>query len=78
MHRGIVMVFPKNTAPVVAGLASAGVENVNVLSKVANGSIVLEDGLEHMGNMNIAMGFEFFGINMQLKGRLCCLGLLLV
>ena len=60
VHKGIVTVLPKDVSPVVvADLASVGVENVKVLSQVADGTITMDEGLEHMGNMNVAMGFEF-------------------
>ena len=60
VHRGLVTALPKNVPPVVvANIASVGVENVKVLSQVAEGTITVDEGLEHMGNMNVAMGFEF-------------------
>ena len=60
VHKGLVTALPKDASPVVvANLASVGVENVKVLSQVADGTITLDEGIEHMGNMNVAMGFEF-------------------
>ena len=60
VHKGVVTALPKNVPPVVvANIASVGVENVKVLSQVAEGNLTLDEGLEHMGNMNVAMGFEF-------------------
>jgi len=60
VHKGLVTALPKNVPPmVVANIASVGVENVKVLSRVAEGKLTMDEGLEHMGNMNIAMGFEF-------------------
>ena len=60
VHKGLVNVLPKDTSPVVvANLASVGVENVKTLAQVADGTITLDEGIDHMGNMNVAMGFEF-------------------
>lgn len=59
-HKGLVKAIPKNVPPVVvSGIASVGVENLKVLAEVAEGNMTLDEGLEHMGNMNIAMAFEF-------------------
>ena len=59
-HKGLVKAIPKNAPPVlVSGIASVGVENLNVLAEVAAGNMTLDEALEHMGNMNIAMAFEF-------------------
>ena len=60
VHKGLVSVLPKDApAVVVADLASVGVENVKMLAQVADGAMSIEDSIEHMGNMNVAMGFEY-------------------
>lgn len=59
-HKGLVKAIPKNVPPVVvSGIASVGVENLKVFADVAEGNMTLDEGLEHMGNINIAMSFEF-------------------
>ena len=60
VHKGLVSVLPKDASPVVvADLASVGVENIKMFAQVADGSISLDESIEHMGNMNVAMGFEY-------------------
>ena len=60
VHKGLVSVLPKDAPPVVvADLASIGVENVKMLAQVADGSMTVDESIEHMGNMGVASGFEF-------------------
>ena len=60
VHKGLVSVLPKDATPVVvADLASIGVENVKMLAQVADGSMTMDESIEHMGNMGVASGFEF-------------------
>lgn len=60
VHKGLVTVLPKDTpAVVVADLASVGIENVKMLAQVADGTMSIDESIEHMGNMNVAMGFEY-------------------
>ena len=60
VHKGLVSVLPKDASPVVvADLASVGVENLKMFSKIADGAMSFDESIEHMGNMNVAMGFEY-------------------
>lgn len=60
VQKGLIKALPANTpAVVVSGLASAGIENLKILSQVAEGKITAKQAFEHMGNMNLAMAFEF-------------------
>ncbi len=60
VHKGLVSVLPKDASPVViADLASVGVENIKMFAQVADRTMSLDESIEHMGNMNVAMGFEY-------------------
>lgn len=60
VQKGLIKALPANTpAVVVSGLASAGIENLKILSQVAEGKITTKQAFEHMGNINLAMAFEF-------------------
>lgn len=60
VQKGLIKALPANTpAVVVSGLASAGIENLKILSQVAEGKITTKQAFEYMGNMNLAMAFEF-------------------
>lgn len=60
VQKGMMRTLPKNTpAIVISSLASAGIENIKILSQVANKEMSMKDALTHMGNMNLTMAFEF-------------------
>lgn len=60
VNKGLVKVLPANTPGiVVSGLASAGIENIKVLSQVASGKMTMPEALNRMGDMNLAMAYEF-------------------
>ena len=60
VNKGLVKALPANTPGiVVSGLASAGIENIKVLSQVASGKITMPEALNRMGDMNLAMAYEF-------------------
>lgn len=60
VQKGMMKTLPKNIpAVVISNLASAGIENIKILSQVANKEITMKDALTHMGNMNLTMAFEF-------------------
>lgn len=60
VNKGLVKALPANTPGiVVSGLASAGIENIKVLSQVASGKMTMPEALNRMGDMNLAMAYEF-------------------
>lgn len=60
VNKGLVKALPANTPEiVVSGLASAGIENIKVLSQVASGKMTMPEALNRMGDMNLAMAYEF-------------------
>lgn len=60
VNNGLVKALPANTPGiVVSGLASAGIENIKVLSQVASGKMTMPEALNRMGDMNLAMAYEF-------------------
>ena len=60
VNKGLVKALPANTPGiVVSGLASAGIENIKVLSQVASGKMSMPEALNRMGDMNLAMAYEF-------------------
>lgn len=60
VNKGLVKALPANTPGiVVSGLASAGIENIKVLSQVASGKMIMPEALNRMGDMNLAMAYEF-------------------
>ena len=60
VNKGLVKALPANTSGiVVSGLASAGIENIKVLSQVASGKMTMPEALNRMGDMNLAMAYEF-------------------
>ncbi len=60
VNKGLVKALPASTPGiVVSGLASAGIENIKVLSQVASGKMTMPEALNRMGDMNLAMAYEF-------------------
>lgn len=60
VNKGLVKALPANTPGiVVSGLASAGIENIKVLSQVESGKMTMPEALNRMGDMNLAMAYEF-------------------
>lgn len=60
VNKGLVKALSANTPGiVVSGLASAGIENIKVLSQVASGKMTMPEALNRMGDMNLAMAYEF-------------------
>lgn len=60
VQNGMMKAIPQNTpAIVVSSLASAGIENFKVLSEVADNKITMKEAMERLGNLNLAMAFEF-------------------
>lgn len=60
VNKGLVKALPANTPGiVVSGLASAGIENIKVLSQVASVKMTMPEALNRMGDMNLAMAYEF-------------------
>lgn len=60
VNKGLVKALPANTPGiVVSGLASAGIENIKVLSQVVSGKMTMPEALNRMGDMNLAMAYEF-------------------
>lgn len=60
VQNGVMKTLPKNTpAIVISSLASAGIENFKVLNDVANNRLTMRQAMERLGNMNLAMAFEF-------------------
>lgn len=60
VQNGVMKTLPKNTpAIVISSLASAGIENFKVLNDVANNRLTMRQAMKRLGNMNLAMAFEF-------------------
>lgn len=56
VRKGILKFIPKGTpAGVIANIASVGVENVKILTKIASGDLSMTKGLDQMGRVTTSM-----------------------
>lgn len=63
VHKGILSFIPKTTpAGVIANIASAGIENMKILAKVASGELSFTKGIDHMGRTTTSMIGGFAGM----------------
>ena len=59
VQKGMTKLIPKSTpACVISGIASAGVESVSIMSKVANGTLTATQAVEEFANTKLAGVFE--------------------
>ena len=59
VQKGMTKLIPKNTpVSIISGIASTGVEAVNILNKVSNGAMNVSDALGEFANAKLAMVFD--------------------
>ncbi len=59
VQKGMTKLIPKSTpASVISGIASTGIEAINVFNKVSNGTMSVGQAMEDFANQKVAMVFE--------------------
>lgn len=59
VQKGMTKLIPKNTpASVISGIASTGIETINILNKVSNGTMSVSQAMEDFASQKVATVFE--------------------
>jgi len=59
VQKGMTKLIPKNTpVSIISGIASTGIEAINIMNKVSNGAMSASDALGEFANAKLAMVFD--------------------